>query len=177
MKAATPSAICANLLELEEAFSRIQQELILPQPVDYKVTVEGSSRALHPIIRDEVYRVGHEALINAFRHSKASRIELELQYTSKYLKVLVRDDGIGIDPVVIQRGREGHWGLSGMRERASEIGGKLKVWSRLESGTEVELIIPGHVAYESNGNGGNWFSRLIPRKTLKDSDQKSGDVK
>ena len=155
-----------DMLEPENAFSRIRDELLLTQPVDYKVTVEGSSRQLRPIIRDEVYRVGHEALVNAFRHSRASRIELEMRYAPRYLKVLIRDNGIGIDPAVIQHGREGHWGLPGMRERANEIGGKLKVWSRISAGTEVELVIPGHIAYESSGTHRTWFARWNLWKTL-----------
>lgn len=104
------------------------------------MTVEGSNQQLRPIIRDEVYRGGHEALLNAFRHSEATRIELEMQYNPKQLRIVVRDNGKGIDSDVVRQGREGHWGLSGMRERAQQIGGKLKVWSRVGAGTEVEVL-------------------------------------
>ena len=152
-------------LELEQAFSRIQQQIPTKQAVDYEVIVEGTNKQLRPIIRDEVYRVGHEALLNAFIHSEATRIELEMQYNPKQLRVVVRDNGKGIDSDVIRQGREGHWGLSGMRERAQEIGGKLKVWSRIGAGTEVELNIPSHLAYETDEKSNKWYSRFVPWKS------------
>ena len=152
-------------LELEQAFSRIQQQLPTKQAVDYQVTVEGITKQLRPIIRDEVYRVGHEALLNAFRHSEATRIELEMQYNPKQLRIVVRDNGKGIDSDVIRQGREGHWGLSGMRERAQEIGGKLKVWSRIGAGTEVELNIPSNLAYETDEKSDKWYTRFVPWKS------------
>ena len=109
-----------------------------------RVEVQGTPRALHPIVRDEVFRIAGEALRNAFRHAAAKQIEVELRYDERQLRVRVRDDGKGIDPEVLRaEGREGHFGLRGMRERAKLAGGKLTVWSGLDTGTEVELSIPG----------------------------------
>jgi signal transduction histidine kinase len=136
-----------NVDDLETAFSRAGQEFGNEQVKDCRVIVEGTPRQLHPIIRDEAYRIGREALANAFRHSKASKIEIELEYSNKQLRILVRDDGTGIDPDVLQSGRDGHWGLAGMRERAESIGARLRVWSRNNAGTEVELLIPSQVAF------------------------------
>lgn len=136
--------------ELDQAFSRVPQELAIERTIDFRVIVEGSSRELHPVIRDEVYRIGREALVNAFRHSGASNIEVELEYAVHQLRVLVRDNGCGIDPQVLRSGRDGHFGLSGMRERAGRIGAKLKVWSREAGGTEVELAVPSQVAFHSH---------------------------
>lgn len=152
--------------DLAQSFSGVQEELALQERIDYRVTVGGHSRALHPVIRDEVYRIGREALVNAFRHSGASIIEVELEYGTKRLRVRVRDNGRGIDPQVLRLGREGHWGLSGMRERAEEIGARLKLWSRPGAGTEVELSIPGDVAYElySSGRRPGWLAKLHPRR-------------
>ena len=154
----------ADPLELEQAFARIREELPTAQEINYHLTAEGVSRPLKQAIRDEVYRVGHEALINAFRHAHATKVELEMQYTAKSFKVLVRDDGVGIDESVIEQGKEGHWGLSGMRERSQEIGGKLKVWSRAGAGTEVELTIPARIAYDLNGSNQSWLKRLVRRR-------------
>ena len=134
---------------LETAFSRAAQEFGNGEVKDYRVIVEGTPRQLHPIIRDEAYRIGREALANAFRHSQASKVEIELEYSTKQLRILVRDDGVGIDSDVLQSGRDGHWGLAGMRERAESIGARLKVWSRANAGTEVELTIPSQVAFVS----------------------------
>lgn len=134
---------------LEAAFLRAAQEFGNEQVKDYRVIVEGAPRELHPIIRDEAYRIGREALANAFRHSHANKIEVQLEYSTKHLRILVRDDGTGIDQQVLQTGKDGHWGLAGMRERAESIGARLKVLSRPNAGTEVELLIPSHVAFVS----------------------------
>jgi len=89
-----------------------------------------------------------EALRNAFRHAQARRIEVELHYDPRQLRLRIRDDGKGIDPKLLDgAGREGHYGLAGMRERANLVGGNLAIWSELDSGTEVELTVPGSVAY------------------------------
>jgi signal transduction histidine kinase/ligand-binding sensor domain-containing protein len=153
--------------DLEQAFSRIQQELAIHQQMGFRVIVEGRPKPLHPIIRDEVYRIGREALVNAFRHSRAKSIEVEVEYAASHLRIFVRDDGCGIDPQVVRSGREGHWGLSGMRERAEGIGARLNVWSRAAAGTEVELSVPGHIAFQfqSSNRPPKWFARLYSRKT------------
>jgi signal transduction histidine kinase len=144
-------------LDLEVAFSRIQQEVmdahLTDGKVDFRVVVDGLQRPLHPMLRDDVYRIGREALINAFRHAHARNIELELKYSSSGLEMLVRDDGCGIDPAMVEHGREGHWGLPGMRERAERIGASLHVMSNGRAGTEIELSVPGRVAFQTNGNG------------------------
>jgi signal transduction histidine kinase len=117
-------------------------------------------RSLHPAIRDEVYSIGREALINAVRHAKASSIEVELEYRATTLLMVVRDNGRGIDPDVLRSGKDGHWGLLGMRERAESIGAKLRLSSLLGTGTEVELMVPGKIAYERSFRT-TWRSWLI----------------
>ena len=134
---------------LEQAFQRLQGELGATSGAAFRIIAEGAPRPLRPIIRDEVYRIGREAVVNAFRHAGAKDIEVEVEYAANQLRLVVRDDGSGIDPRVLQTGRDGHWGLSGMRERAERIGGKLRVLSRVSAGTEVELSVPGYVAFES----------------------------
>ncbi len=115
---------------------------------EFKVVVEGTPRNLHPILRDEVYRLATEALRNAFRHAAAQNIEVEIRYDEKSFRLRVRDDGKGIQPEVVREyGREGHYGLRGMKERCNLIGGKLTIWSEVDSGTEIELIIPASRAY------------------------------
>lgn len=149
---------------LETSFAEVGKQFATNGPRDYRVIVEGTHRQLRPIIRDEVYRIGREALANAFRHSQANKIEVELEYSTKHLRVLVRDDGAGIDPNVLHSGRDGHWGLAGMRERAESIGARFRVWSRARAGTEVELSIPSHIAFESAPPSG-WLSRFRARGT------------
>jgi len=151
-----------GLDDLEEAFSGIQKEMAAHHEVGFRVIVEGASRPLRPAIHDEVYVIGREALINAFRHSHGSDIEVELEYAASHLRVLVRDNGCGIDPQIVRSGRDGHWGLSGMRERAERIGARFRVLSGASAGTEVEMSIPGNIAYEfpSSGRPGGWLSKL-----------------
>jgi nitrate/nitrite-specific signal transduction histidine kinase len=88
-------------------------------------------------------------LVNAFRHSEASCIEVELEYAPKCFRIVVRDDGCGIDPGVLHAEREGPWGLRAMRERAEKFGARLRVWSRAAAGTEVALSVPNSIAFES----------------------------
>ena len=112
--------------------------------------VEGTPQDLHPILRDEIYRIAGEGLRNAFRHARARRVEVEIRYDERQLQVRIRDDGSGIDPSVLSHeGRSGHWGLTGMRERAKRIGGEMDVWSELGAGTEVELRIGASIAYKT----------------------------
>jgi signal transduction histidine kinase/ligand-binding sensor domain-containing protein len=116
-------------------------------PARFHVVVEGQPRDLHPILRDEIYAIAREAVRNAFRHAEAQNIEAEISYSARALQLRVRDDGKGIDPGVAAEGRAGHYGVSGMRERAMRIGGKLDVWTETGAGTEIELRIPGSIAY------------------------------
>jgi signal transduction histidine kinase/ligand-binding sensor domain-containing protein len=115
---------------------------------NFRVLVEGAPRDLAPFMRDEIYRITGEALRNAFRHAQALRIEVEIRYDQRQFRLRVRDNGKGIDPAVLNgRGRPGHYGLPGMDERAKQCGGKLAIWSELNSGTEAELSIPATIAY------------------------------
>jgi len=110
--------------------------------------VEGTSKDLAPLVRDDVHRIACEAVRNAFRHAHASRIEVEIHYDRRQLRLRVVDNGKGIDQSVAgEGGRPGHFGLPGMQERAKLVGGKLALLSRRDSGTEVELTIPAAVAY------------------------------
>src|SRR5579872_6234238 len=122
---------------------------------EIRLSVEGTPHELHPILRDDVYRIAREALRNAFCHAQASRIEAEITYSQRLLRLRIRDNGTGIDPRVAEMGRDGHWGLQGMRERAQQIGAQLEIWSQAGAGTEVELSIPGSIAYAvSSGRSG-----------------------
>jgi len=121
---------------------------------DFKVVVTGSSRPLHPVIFEELFKIGKEALGNAFRHSDAHSIEAELNYERAELRMRIRDDGTGVDSAILRQGyRDGHFGLPGMRERAQKVGAHLDVWSRAGAGTEVEVRIAASVAYVSEPNG------------------------
>ncbi len=131
-----------------------------PNAAEFHVGVEGTTRDLHPILRDEVYRIAGEALRNAFKHAQAHQIEVEIRYDEQQFRLRVRDDGKGIDPKILNEdGRTRHYGLRGMRERAKLLGGKLTVWSELDSGAELELSIPATIAYATSpASRRSWFS-------------------
>lgn len=160
--------------DLIEAFTLAGEDLNKTYPANFSLTIEGKSRALHPPVRDQVYRIGREALTNAFRHSKATKIEAGIEYASKHLRIFIRDNGCGISPDFLEHGRDGHLGLSGMREYAEKIGAELKIWSRRQSGTEIELIVPHQIAFVKKSPVGlfrrmsRFYSRKPVPKQLKD---------
>ena len=156
----------SNAVDLGPAISKFGKELLRGAATEaapeFSVQVEGTPRPLDPIIRDEVYRIGVEALRNAVRHANARRIEVDIRYGEHDLRLRIRDDGKGIDPLVLRQEHiVGHWGLRGMRERAKLIGGTFEVWSQLNSGTEAELKIPSASAYATSrdvrGSGLSWL--------------------
>jgi signal transduction histidine kinase len=133
-------------------------------PSEFHVLVEGEPREMHPIARDEIYKIAAEALRNAFRHARANRVEAEIRYDRDEFRLRVRDDGDGIDAKVLaQEGRDGHYGLRGMPERAAIIGGKLAVWSEVGAGTEIELRLPAAKLYTTAARH-PWWSRLAGLK-------------
>ncbi len=139
--------------------------------VTFRVLVEGVPRAVRPTLQDEIYRIARESLRNAFRHAQAGHIETEITY-GESLRLRFRDDGKGIDPSVVEHGgRAGHWGLPGIRERAKQIGAELAVWSELGAGTEVELNIPGSIAYEASPTRPRF--RLFRKRTEQDHEHRS----
>jgi signal transduction histidine kinase len=119
----------------------------------FRMTVEGSQRDLHPIVRDDIHRIAREALRNAFHHAQADHIEAEILYGARELRLRIRDNGNGIDPKHLSDGRARHWGLASMRERSVQIGARLNLWSEAGAGTEVELRIPGSLAYDGPAGG------------------------
>jgi len=153
--------------DLEQALRALGEELGPPDGKDsgaLRVVVEGVAKPLRPTLRDDIYRIVREALRNAFRHASAQHIEAEIVYEEKLFRVRIRDDGRGIDPKILRQGEPaGHWGLVGMRERAQRVGGQLDVWSEHKAGTEIELTIPGSIAYtEPTARSG---FQLFRRKT------------
>ena len=135
-------------LPLSKALAGVPAELGLPSTVGFRVVVEGKHRELSGPLRTDVYRISREAIVNAYRHSRAKDIETQIEYRPAELRIAVRDNGCGIDPQKLRWEQHGHWGLQGMRERAERIGARLRVLSRVAMGTEVELCVPGRIAFE-----------------------------
>jgi signal transduction histidine kinase len=132
--------------DLADAFRRAIEECRIENAMESSFSVVGETREMHPIVRDEVYRIGYEAIRNACVHSQASKLHVTLTYHEE-LGVCVLDNGVGMDTLVADHGKEGHFGLKGMRERAARIAGKLTVTTSPASGTEVKLVVPGKIIY------------------------------
>ncbi len=138
--------------DLAEALQRATEDDLIPSAMAVTLSVVGQAREMHPIVRDEIYRIGFEAIRNAAMHSRASRLEVELKYAHD-LMIRVSDNGIGIEPAVADQGKDAHFGLQGMRERAARIGGKLTLVSSATSGTEVILAVPGGIVFRKAKSG------------------------
>jgi len=133
--------------DLAEALRRVTEDGVIPASMVVTFSVVGDAREMHPIVRDEIYRIGYEAIRNACKHSAGSQLRVELRYAND-LALRVADNGTGIDPAIVNRGKDGHFGLQGMRERAARIGGKLNLMSSSNSGTEVKLVVPGGIVFD-----------------------------
>ena len=142
--------------DLPSAIGVMGAELAKEHSTRFNLSVEGSPRALGPIVREEILRIAHEALANAFHHARATKIETEIIYQRAELRLRFRDDGCGIDEAILKEGRPNHWGLAGMRERAKKIRASFEVWSRQGAGTEIELRVPARIAYMKYGRRWGW---------------------
>jgi signal transduction histidine kinase len=134
---------------LENALARDGNDLQGGGHTAYRIVAEGKPRPLEPFIRDEIYRISREALANAFLHSQATEIVVTVEYATSRLRVQVCDNGKGLTSEQLEESR--HWGVRGMRERARRIGAKLQILSRVHGGTEVLLVVPGRIAFDSRG--------------------------
>jgi ligand-binding sensor domain-containing protein len=137
--------------DLAAALQRATETTVPEGATAVEFSVVGEARDMHPIVRDEVYRIGFEAIRNACIHSGASKLEVNLRY-EKDLVLRVKDNGVGMDPQVVAEGKDGHYGLPGMRERALRIGAQLTITSSPADGTEVLLVVPGGMVFRSPGD-------------------------
>ena len=144
--------------DLAQAFRRAIDECGRESNIEVSFSINGSFREMHPVVRDEVYRIGYEAIRNSCAHSGADRLEITLEYAHD-LTLSISDNGVGIDSEIVAEGKTGHFGLRGMQERAERIGGKFTLTSSPDSGTLIVLVVPGRVAF-SHQPAPNWWERL-----------------
>ncbi len=137
----------AGNVNLAEIFTVTAQDFVSHSPAVFRVTVSGTARPFHPIVLDEVIKIGRAALFNAFQHANASQIEVAIQYGARRLRVRFGDDGVGFDSEQVEGGDQPHYGLTGMRERARRIHAELEILSQPGRGTQIELTVPGSIAY------------------------------
>jgi signal transduction histidine kinase len=128
--------------ELATGLDDFGRSLSRQHMVSFSMLLHGETRPLRTFIHDEIWMIGREAIRNAFAHANASEIKVELTYSERLVELSVKDDGCGIDTDA-QKGRPGHWGMQGMRERAAQLGASLELSSARDCGTTWRLRIPG----------------------------------
>src|SRR5262249_47357465 len=143
--------------DLAEALRRAIDECRIDSPIEISFSVKGYYREMHPVVRDEIYRIGYEAIRNACAHSGGDQVSVSLEYAHD-LTLCITDNGAGITSDVIEKGRESHFGLRGMRERAERIGSKFTLVSSPDSGAVITLVVPGRIAFRSASP--KWSERL-----------------
>jgi signal transduction histidine kinase len=136
--------------DLATALREFGDVCAIAQFMRFSLSTEGAAGKMHPIVQDEILQIGREAIRNACKHSQGNKVEVAIRY-SRRLTMRISDDGRGIEPDTLANGREGHFGLKGMHERAGRIGGKLTVVSTPGSGTEINLTVPGHRIFRQPG--------------------------
>jgi signal transduction histidine kinase len=134
--------------DLPQSLQALAEELAqTADDTQFRVTVEGTPQKLHPVVREEVYRIGTEALSNAVRHAVATHVDTEISYSRKSLTLRVIDDGRGFDAALLNETPRGHFGITGMRERARRISARFEVSTRPGCGSAVEVCVPASIAY------------------------------
>ncbi len=148
---------------LPDAFSEIAYEFRALSAAQFEITMSGRRQNVSAVVLEELHKIGREALFNAFHHSHAKKIEAELHFGIFELRLRFRDNGLGIDPEILREGSvPDHYGLPGMRERARKIGGHFELWSRPGAGTEIQVRIPGAIAYRrEKATNQSWFRKLL----------------
>jgi signal transduction histidine kinase len=150
-----------NDAELKSLIEGVAANLNAARPIDVVVERKGKSTALRSHVVDEVFCIAREALTNAFRHSGASRVVIDLDYQEREFRMSCHDNGRGFDAETFCATQSnGHWGLRGMKERAQSMGAKLSLTSSAHKGTEVRILMPARLAYVRNRG----FENLLKRK-------------
>lgn len=154
-------AAAAPVSDFPQALASVGADLMHDAAPNFQMRVEGTQRPLDPLVHDEMFGIGREALINAFNHAQAGTVTLELHYGAKALRLCISDDGRASRPKCLPRACGGHWGLAGMRERAARIGATLAFRNGVATGTEVELHVPAKIAYRpAVACWRGWFGRM-----------------
>ena len=147
-----------NDAELKPLIEGVAANFNSVRSIDFAVERRGGSDILHSHVVDEIFCIAREALTNAFRHSEASRMVIELDYQKREFRMSCRDNGRGFDAVAVGANvTNGHWGLRGMAERAERIGANFACTSNANQGTEIQVRVPARLAYARSGRLGQLF--------------------
>jgi len=149
-------------VDLGKAVITTARTIFLGHSVRFIPRITGIPRMLDSMVGNELLTMCQEALSNALAHARCRNVRLEIHYSHRFLSIKCSDDGHGIAPSVLEDGgREGHWGLTGMRERAALIKARIRVSSIQDKGTVVQIKIPSSAAYKG-GAFGRWRRKCQP---------------
>ena len=132
--------------ELRDLVTRLRDSagpMLEQAGIDFDLNITGTPRPLETHVEQQLLRIGTEAVVNAMRHAEATHIRMDLAYERSNVRLKVTDDGHGFNPDAVTRDDGGHWGLSIMRERAEQVGGRFSVASQPQRGTIIEVVAPG----------------------------------
>jgi NarL family two-component system sensor histidine kinase LiaS len=123
---------------LAQGLKDLIMELRAKVPIEIQYEIDEGIE-LNKGIEDHLFRIVQEALSNTMRHSRADKMEIKLQHRGDYVRLYMRDNGIGFD---MNEKKQASYGLATMRERVSEIGGAMELVSAPGKGTRIEIRIP-----------------------------------
>jgi len=149
--------------DLTTSLRRVAEQCLVGRSVDFALSVTGDSIEMHPLVRDEVYSIGYEAIGNACKRSGVTRLKIALIYGSDFY-LQVSDDGKDMDQLAAEENEDRQVGLNRMRKTAEQIGGRLSMISSANSGTELTLIVPGRVIFRPR----LWSRKGRPNKSPDD---------
>jgi signal transduction histidine kinase/ligand-binding sensor domain-containing protein len=153
-----------EITSLADALEGFGHQLRAIHSAEFKLSVEGQPRPLDALIQDEIVLIGREALTNAFTHSYAQTIVVNVSYNSDNLHLRIYDNGRGIENEVLKAGyRSDHWGLAGMRERSSKIHSDLHIGRGNGGGTQIDLRVPAIIVYRTDSREHSWFRKVFRR--------------
>ena len=147
---------------LSEALRDMLVGAAATHPCAYEFVIEGIEVPVKAIVEIDISNIVREAFVNAVTHAQPATIRVRLMYARWGITVRVSDDGVGIDQRMARRGRQGHWGIAGMRERARELGGAIHVRPLPGRGTEVVLRLRARKAFVHAARG-NSLNRILTR--------------
>ena len=126
---------------LEPALKNIVAQLA-PEPTHASISIAGTPASVGSTLEHHLLRIAQEAVANAVKHASATHLDIQLAFADDEVRLTVADDGQGFDPDTVLTGGAGHFGLRGLRSRASKIGGILEIVSRPGAGTRITVRAP-----------------------------------
>jgi signal transduction histidine kinase len=134
------SPLVLQELGLISAIRKEAKDLAKTAGVQSRVAISDDVGRLDPVIETAIYRVVQESLHNVAKHAQAQNVNIQMDRKGETLKLVIEDDGVGIRAVT--NPLRPSFGMAGMQERISTLGGQMKVISRKGEGTKISVTVP-----------------------------------